>query len=467
MKTKLLLAASLLFGMSAVKAQFSPFNRVINVKLDTVATYSYATTQGTTSYLDSKPGVSATFFPYPKVYTARVLFAASATTDGQFSLNNSGVLTMKNAKSGVIKTAVYGIQNADAIVKFSFTLDLTNFTSANQNSFIIAFGNSASGTLVNVSNTFTTAQSDIFGAFRVITNSGNTFINQYRNAAGDGQVNTTETLIKANTSHAVEIFVNTTNGSSSYTYASSPVNISANTYHIYVNGVKYAAEFPKVGTTYTASNINGLSFTLVGGATQETVSISNLSITYPSATDPTLPVSLTSFTGKKAANGITLNWATASEQHNDYFEVTRSTDGKTFASIGTVKGKGATNQSSRYSLTDDAPVSGTNYYQLKQYDVDGSQTTYQETVAVDYALNQEHFAVNAAQNKLNVSVYSSVEGWGELTVFDLKGEKLIQTKVQLKVGQNIFAVDAGKLTSGLLIARLTGANLNKVAKFIK
>lgn len=474
MKRKLLLlGASLLLNTGLIKAQFSPYNRGINIQLDTTLTYSYASQQGTTSFLDSKPGISATqFFPYPKSYMARALFAATATADAQFSLASpSAILTMKNSKNALIKSSFYNIQNAAAIAKFAFDLDLTNYTGAA--TFVIAIGNSsvANGTLrlINANASYAASNTDVFGAFRV-ANGGSIGRTQYKNAAGgDVLLTAVESLIKVGASQHVEIYVNSTSGSTSYTHSSSPnpITLAANTYHVYVGGTRYGTDFPKNGSLYEGTTINGITFQFDSNATQETVSISNLSVTYPSTTDPTLPVSLTTFTGKKTANGVILNWATASEQHNDYFEITRSTDGKVFIPIGTVKGKGTTNQISHYTLTDNVPALSTNYYQLKQYDQDGSLNTYQETVAVDYALNQERFAVYAIENKLNVSVYSNVEGWGELMIFDLRGEKLMLTKIQLKAGENTIAVDAGKLTNGLLIARLTGANLNKATKFIK
>jgi hypothetical protein len=85
----------------------------------------------------------------------------------------------------------------------------------------------------------------------------------------------------------------------------------------------------------------------------------------------TLPVKLSDFSVKKDGKKVSLNWSTAFEQNNDRFEVQRSTDGRTWITIATVKGNGNSNQLRHYSSADVAPVNGINYYRLKQFDADG------------------------------------------------------------------------------------------------
>jgi hypothetical protein len=55
-------------------------------------------------------------------------------------------------------------------------------------------------------------------------------------------------------------------------------------------------------------------------------------VAYPTA----LPVTFAGFTANRSVNGILLNWITASEQHNSYFVIEKSTDGKNFTEVGRV-----------------------------------------------------------------------------------------------------------------------------------
>src|SRR5690606_26093002 len=85
-----------------------------------------------------------------------------------------------------------------------------------------------------------------------------------------------------------------------------------------------------------------------------------------------LPVELISFTGKFVANGTLLEWATATEKDNNYFEIERSQDGKEFKAIGRVGGNNNSTSINRYNFTDKDQLPGLVYYRLKQVDNDGT-----------------------------------------------------------------------------------------------
>ncbi|MFD2248628.1 T9SS type A sorting domain-containing protein [Pontibacter ruber] len=84
-----------------------------------------------------------------------------------------------------------------------------------------------------------------------------------------------------------------------------------------------------------------------------------------------LPVELVSFKGIATKSGIDLKWRTASERDNKQFEIERSADGYGFEKIGIVAGHGTSSVPIDYSFEDKNPLNGTNYYRLKQVDLDG------------------------------------------------------------------------------------------------
>lgn len=94
--------------------------------------------------------------------------------------------------------------------------------------------------------------------------------------------------------------------------------------------------------------------------------------------EPALPIKLTSFSARSNECGkVDLAWSTASEVNNDYMEVQRSTDGKSYIAVGVVKG--ANNpRGADYTYTDDhALIDGVRYYyRLKQVDFDGRSETH-------------------------------------------------------------------------------------------
>ncbi len=83
-----------------------------------------------------------------------------------------------------------------------------------------------------------------------------------------------------------------------------------------------------------------------------------------------LPLQLKDFTANKQAGDVQLKWTTVNESAVSHFEIERSSNGASFASIGTVQ---AVNLASRnsYNFNDRQPLSGTSFYRLKMVDMNG------------------------------------------------------------------------------------------------
>ena len=98
--------------------------------------------------------------------------------------------------------------------------------------------------------------------------------------------------------------------------------------------------------------------------------------TISAASCTVLPIELLDFSGKQAKSDVKLTWITASERDNKGFELERSSDGKTFAAIGFVKGQGTTTQQHTYDFTDTPPqyFGGIVYYRLRQINFDGTES---------------------------------------------------------------------------------------------
>ncbi|MEO1627732.1 MAG: PKD domain-containing protein, partial [Bacteroidota bacterium] len=98
--------------------------------------------------------------------------------------------------------------------------------------------------------------------------------------------------------------------------------------------------------------------------------IDNISVT----TSTPLPVEMTDFRAYKyeAERAVGLQWQTAAEIDNDYFEIEKSRDGQNWFAIGTQKGQGTTYETSQYRFKDTKPFHGVNYYRLRQVDYNGA-----------------------------------------------------------------------------------------------
>ncbi len=87
-----------------------------------------------------------------------------------------------------------------------------------------------------------------------------------------------------------------------------------------------------------------------------------------------LPIELTFFNAKPLGDIVKLSWQTAAEINNDYFTVERSVNGTDFIPVVNVNGAGNSAMAINYDAEDDSPITGTNYYRLRQTDFDGTST---------------------------------------------------------------------------------------------
>jgi autotransporter-associated beta strand protein len=178
-----------------------------------------------------------------------------------------------------------------------------------------------------------------------------------------------------------------------------------------------------------------------------------------------LPISLTSFTGKAVDKNILLNWATASEINNNYFEVMHSADGKTFSATGKVNGSGNSTEAKNYSFTDENPAAGTNYYKLVQHDFDG-KTTSSEVVAIDSKIAAAQLAVFASSSDVKISISSPNQTKGLIQLFDIAGRKLAEQSISVSKGFNSVTLPLS-LQTGIHFVRYSADGEVISQKFVR
>jgi len=105
-----------------------------------------------------------------------------------------------------------------------------------------------------------------------------------------------------------------------------------------------------------------------------------------------LPIDLLKFEAQSINNRfVKLNWETASEINNDYFEIFRSIDGEIWEYVSTLPGAGNSSQQLYYEKNDNHPHQGISYYKLKQVDFDGNYS-YSEVRKVNLT-NSNDFTI--------------------------------------------------------------------------
>lgn len=161
-----------------------------------------------------------------------------------------------------------------------------------------------------------------------------------------------------------------------------------------------------------------------------------------------LPVELLSFKAEAAESRVKLEWATATEQNNDFFTIERSTDGISFSSIATVDGSGNSSSTLEYSTEDPAPAEGLNYYRLRQTDFNGDYK-YFRIASVDYQYRTLYSSVYPNPSTGNFIVESSIDT--DYRIVDAAGQ-LIRT-FHTNAGNN-YSMQVSGLENGVYF--LTG-----------
>lgn len=183
-----------------------------------------------------------------------------------------------------------------------------------------------------------------------------------------------------------------------------------------------------------------------------------------------LPVKLTLFNAQvKTSNSVALNWETAQEQNNDYFDVLRSTDNNTFVAIARVKGAGSSNMSNQYTYTDNGLLKGTYFYKLKQVDFNG-QYAYSPVRVVNLSdqWNTDAAAIfpNPFNNQLTIQL-NNTTNTVSIKITDLNGKVMYTEQRTITHPQNQFSINTTSFDKGMYLVEVMTDSGKIIFKTIK
>ena len=164
-----------------------------------------------------------------------------------------------------------------------------------------------------------------------------------------------------------------------------------------------------------------------------------------------LPLSMNEFRGRIQNNNVQLAWSTIQETATRSFNVERSSDLRTWTSVGSIAAAGNSAALRQYSFTDPTPVNGTTMYRLKMIDEDGM---YQYSGVVQVAGRiQKQLSIypNPVVGTTNIFIEDGIKGNQSVLVINSNG-MLVKT-IASKAG-NLLQFDASSLSPGLYLIRV-------------
>jgi len=159
-----------------------------------------------------------------------------------------------------------------------------------------------------------------------------------------------------------------------------------------------------------------------------------------------LPIELISFEAKSREHDVQLLWSTASETNNAIFTLERSRNLKDWGVIGIVDGAGSSDVQIDYDFIDRSPLSGLNYYRLKQTDFDGS-FEYSPVISAVFQTEAIKVYPNPTRNFVTIDTKSDIQ-WELVEFVNNLGTPV---PFQHFSDKGLSIIEFGKIPSGLYL----------------
>jgi hypothetical protein len=183
-----------------------------------------------------------------------------------------------------------------------------------------------------------------------------------------------------------------------------------------------------------------------------------------------LPVELVSFYGNAQSGYNLLEWTTATETNNSGFYIERSIDGIAFSNINFLTGAGNSTEPHSYQYKDRAFAMATNYYRLRQVDVDGGQS-YSRVVAVtnvkEKPLAVQQIYPNPFSYRFNIIFNKEPEAATTITIYTIDGRKAFQRSFASAEKELMLNIDDAFFPGGMYLLKIESGAHTFLQRLVK
>ena len=250
-------------------------------------------------------------------------------------------------------------------------------------------------------------------------------------------------------------------------FSSSPIDMTSSSTHppgnYEVFGLSHstANTLTALNTAYSGTSYSAFTTAALGGAVCANPSSNSRLVTILTP----LPINASELLGTRKENTSVLNWTTYQEKNTYQFEIERSIDGVAFETIGKLDAAGNSSTNINYDFVDTRPRYESNFYRLKNVDMDGS-FTYSNIVEVFHPVQETSFSLypNPAKNTVNINIESKKVQGLDIVVTDLLGKLIIKERQFVQSGSNELKLSISNLASGNYLIRLKTNDSSVVKK---
>jgi hypothetical protein len=182
-------------------------------------------------------------------------------------------------------------------------------------------------------------------------------------------------------------------------------------------------------------------------------------------TDIPTPVKFLSFYALKSGSDAKLTWTVESDNDNKYFDIERSTDGRTYTAFTRVNAFDNGKSVNTYETADNASLSTSFvYYRIKQVDKNGTVTySLIRNLKLDRSAAISLYP-NPARTTTKLVFDAAAAGKASVTIRDVAGKQVQQINIQLVKGINQQTLNVHTLPAGEYNVTINGTNLKETIK---
>lgn len=182
-----------------------------------------------------------------------------------------------------------------------------------------------------------------------------------------------------------------------------------------------------------------------------------------------LPVSLTNIKAYQKGNAVAIDWSALHELNVNRYELERSADAVKYTKISTVAALNNGNARIDYSVTDNGPVKGNNFYRIKAVDKDG-RIIYSGTLSVNLAGGNTYVIVypNPVRNmQVNLQLNNVPAGKYEVVIYNYMGQKVVNNYLRHNGGAATQSITLpGGTKAGLYVVKVINEAGNFTSRIV-
>ncbi len=161
---------------------------------------------------------------------------------------------------------------------------------------------------------------------------------------------------------------------------------------------------------------------------------------------------------------VKISWNIATEINSLRYDIERSADGRSFATVGNVS---ATN-AGKYSFIDNSPAAGDNYYRIKGVDKDGSPT-YSSIVRINSNKKLPELTIQPnpiVSGKINLQLSNFEKGLYTVSLFSNAGQKVFNGTINNEAGSSTTSLQIPSSVQPGVYKLMLINGTNKVSKSV-